>query len=79
MKYAFALLCLGMIAMSIYCGAYITALRHDVVTLRNKCEELEIRITGVELEFIDESLPESKYDMWYGGDTTARDMILESP
>ena len=79
MKIAAYLIACAITVLSIYCYAYITALRHDVVVLRNKCEELQMRIAGVELEFIDESLPESKYDMWDGGDTLAGKMILESP
>lgn len=79
MKHQFYTLCFAVMLLCLYCYVYITALRHDVVTLRNKCEELQMRVAGVELEFINESLPEAKYDMWDGGDTTANNMILESP
>lgn len=79
MKYGIYVLGILFFALTVYSYVYITALRHDVITLRNKCEEYEIRITGVELEFIDESLYESRYDMWHGGDTTNRNIILESP
>jgi len=79
MKIAVYILSITLAAVAIYSYAYITALRHDVQTIANRIQENEIRITGLELEFIDESLPEAKYDMWHGGDTSALNMVLESP